>query len=158
MTDLVLVLMIAGPALVTFFLKSDAALSFLVLCLGFVLSVSVIGDLKQLLSEQNLSVTKSTLGLVIILVPLVITMLVTRKAAGKGFKFVLHLLTALCAGGLLALSLGPILNNSSVIDLFNSQIWKNLDKVQSIIIGAGATLSLLLIWTKAVKKSSNKKH
>ena len=158
MTDTILLAMIIGPLVVTFLLKNDAALSFLVLCLGFVLSVSVIGDLKQLLIEQNLSVTESTLGLVLLLAPLIITMLLTRKTAGKGFKFYLHLATALACGGLLALSLGPILNTSSYINLYESQIWKNLDKIQSIVIGAGAALSLLLIWSKSVGKSGKKKH
>lgn len=158
MTDLILAVMIIGPLLVTFLLKSDAALSFLVLCLGFVLSISVIGDLKQLLSEQNLSVTKSTLGLVLILFPLVVTMLVTKGKAGKGFKFALHLATALCAGALLALSLGPVINTSSYVSLFDSQIWKSLYSIQSIAIGAGAIFSLLLVWQKALKKPGKKKH
>ncbi len=158
MTDAVLIAMIAGPALVTFAFKSDAALSFLVLCLGFVLSTSVIGDLKQLLSEQNLSVTDSTLGLILILVPLIITMLLTQKSAGKGMKFYIHLAAAIACGGLLALSLGPVINSTAGINIYQSEVWKNLNSVQSIIIGAGAALSLLLIWSKAVKKPSKKKH
>lgn len=158
MTDVVLVAMIASPLLITFLLKSDAALSFLVLCLGFVLSTSVIGDLKQLLSQTNLSVTESTLGLVLILTPFILTMLLTRKTAGKGFKFSLHLITAASAGCLLALSLGPVINTSSLINLFDSQVWQQLDNYQSVIIGVGAITSLMLIWTKALKKSSKKKH
>lgn len=158
MTDAILLAMIVGPLLVTFLLKSDAALSFLVLCLGFVLSTSVIGDLKQLLSEQNLSVTESTLGMILILVPLVITMLLTRNGAGKGMKFYIHLATALACGGLLALSLGPVLNSTAEINVFQSEIWKNLNSIQSIVIGAGAALSLLLIWSKAIKKPGKKKH
>ncbi len=158
MTDIVLVAMIASPLLLTFLLKSDAALGFLVLCLGFVLSTSVIGDLKHLLSESNLTVTESTLGLILILTPFILTMLMTRKKAGKGFKFFLHMLCAASAGGLLALSMGPVINTSSLINLFDSQLWKQLDNFQSAIIGVGAITSLMLIWTKAAKKSGKKKH
>ncbi len=158
MTDAVLLAMIVSPLLITFLLKSDAALSFLVLCLGFVLSTSVIGDLKHLLSQTNLSVTESTLGLILILTPFLLTMLITRKSAGKGFKFALHLITAASAGCLLALSLGPVINTSTLINLFDSQVWRQLDNFQSIIIGVGAITSLMLVWTKALKKSSKKKH
>lgn len=154
MTDAILALMIAGPAVITYFLKSNAALGFLSLCVGFVLSTSVITDLKHLLSETNLSLTASTLALILLLGPLAVTMLVTRRSAGKGFKLGLHLLTALCVGGLLALSIGPIINTSSQMNLAGSQIWKNLQKTQSVVIGAGALLSLILIWYGALKKSS----
>ena len=157
MTDAVLVAIIAAPALVTYLLKSDAALSFLALCAGFVLSTSVVTDLKHLLSETNLSLTDKTLALILLLVPLVITLLTSRRSAGKGFKLYLHLLTAICVGGLLVLSLGPIINSSSQIDLAHSGVWDKLQNAQSIIIGAGALLSLFLIWFKSLKYSS-KKH
>jgi hypothetical protein len=156
-TNAVLILIILAPALITYLLKSDAALGFLALCAGFVLSTSVVADLKHLLSETNLSLTDKTLALILLLTPLIITLLTTRRAAGKGPKLYLHILTALCTGGLLALSLGPIINSSSQIDLANSQVWDVLQNIQSIIIGVGALLSLILIWVKGLKHSS-KKH
>lgn len=158
MTDIVLMALIASPLLFTLLFKSDAAMNFLVLCLGFVLSTSVIGDLKHLLSQTNLSVTESTLGLVLILTPFVLTALITRKKAGKGFKFFLHLLTAVSAGGLLALSMGPVINTSTFINLFESQVWQQLENYQSAIIGVGAFTSLTLIWTKTLSKPSKGKH
>lgn len=157
MTDAVLAFMIIAPAAIVFFLKSDGALSFLALCAGFVLSTSVITDLKHLLSESNLSVTDSTLAAILLLAPLVLTLLATRRAAGKGLKLWLHIITALCAGALLALSLGPIINGSAGFEIAHSAIWKNLQKTQSAFIGVGAFFSLILIWHKSLKKSS-KKH
>ncbi|HLG90625.1 MAG TPA: hypothetical protein VI336_00455, partial [Candidatus Saccharimonadales bacterium] len=82
MNDAVLGAIILAPVLITLLLKSDAALGFLTLCAGFVVSTSAIGDLKRLLSETNLSVTESTLGLILLTVPLTITLLVTRKSNG----------------------------------------------------------------------------
>ena len=157
MTDAILVLMVVGPALITLLLKSDAALAFLALCTGFVLSTSVIADLKHLLSETNLSVATSTLALVLLLTPLILTLLVTRRTATKGIKRWLHILVALCAGGLLALSLGPIINTYSQVDLSHSQVWRGLQNAQSALIGVGALLSLMLVWFKALKHSG-KKH
>lgn len=146
MADILLGVMILGPLALTFLIKSNAALGFLVLCAGFVLSISVIGDLKNLLSQLNLSATNSTIGITLLVIPLVLTMLLTRGSAGKGIKFWLQLTAALAAGGLLALSVGPILSGSSQFDITNSSSWTSLQKIQSEVIGIGALVSLILIW------------
>lgn len=156
MTDVVLAALILGPAAITFLLKSNAALGFLTLCTGFVLSTSVIGDLKQLLSEINLSVTQSTLGLILLIVPLTITLLLTRRASKRGIKLWLQLVIALCAGGLLVLSVAPILASSSEFELSSSKFWDQLESLQSLIIGLGATLSFLVLWLGGWHKP--KKH
>jgi Na+-transporting methylmalonyl-CoA/oxaloacetate decarboxylase beta subunit len=79
MANVILAVLLFAPLVITFLLKSNAALSFMALCVGFVLSTSVIGDLKHLLSEINLSATNSTLALVILIAPPVITLLLTRN-------------------------------------------------------------------------------
>jgi len=158
MADISLAILVFGPLVITFLLRSNAALSFLALCVGFVVSTSAIGDLKHLLSEANLSVTDSTLATILIVAPLVITLLLTRRAHTRGFKFWLQLAIALCAGGLLALSLGPVLNTSGQFDITTSRFWGDLQKIQSEVIGGGALLSLLLIWSKALKKKPSKRH
>ncbi len=157
MTDVLLGLLILGPAVITFLLRSHAALGFLVLCTGFVLSTSVIGDLKQLLSQADLSVTESTLALVLLIAPLVITLLFVRGPKKNSFKFWLQIAVALCAGGLLALSVGPIISTSTNMGLSNSPIWEVLTDIQSLVIGIGAALSLMLIWSAAINHKS-KKH
>lgn len=151
MTEILLAVLVFGPLGLTFLLKSNAALGFLVLCAGFVLSTSVIGDLKNLLSQLNLSTTSSTIGIILLIVPLVLTLLLTRGSAGKDFKFWLQLAAALCTGGLLALSVGPILAGSSQFDVTTSSFWTNLQKSQSEVIGIGALISLLLIWFGSFK-------
>lgn len=156
MIDAVLAALALGPVAITFLLKSNAALGFLTLCAGFVLSTSVIGDLKQLLSEINLSVTQSTLGLVLLIAPLVVTLLLTRRASRKGIKLWLQLVVALCAGGLLVLSVAPILATSSEFVLSESNFWDELQAVQSIVIGFGAALSFVLLWFGGLHKP--KKH
>lgn len=158
MTDVVLAVLIFGPLALTFLLKSNAALSFLALCVGFVVSTSAIGGLKQLLSQVNLSVTDSTLATILITAPLIITLLLTRRANTKGMKFWLQLVIALCAGGLLSLSLGPVLVSSGQFDITSSNLWGDLLKIQSWVIGGGALLSLLLIWSKSVNKKGSTKH
>jgi len=157
MSDIALGVIVLSPVLVTFFLKSNAALGFLVLCLGFVLSTSVIGDLKQLLSETNLSVTESTLGLIMLVAPLALTLMISKGSYKRGIKRWLQVLAGLCVGGLLALSLGPILAHSTQFDITESEFWATLQDIQSVVIGLGAILSLSLVWLGALKQKS-KKH
>ena len=156
MPDIALAVLIFGPLVLTYFLKSNAALGFLALCAGFVLSTSVIGNLKHLLSETNLSVTNDTLGLILLLVPLVGTLLLTRRTHSKGVGLLLQLAAALAAGGLLALSAGPLLATSSQFNVTSSSFWMDLQNIQAGIIGVGAFISLVLIWFASSKHP--KKH
>lgn len=157
MGDILLAVLVLGPLAITFLLKSNAALGFLVLCTGFVLSTSVIGDLKQLLSQLNLSTTSSTIGILLLIIPLLLTLILTRGSAGKGFKFWLQIAVALCAGGLLVLSVGPILSSLSQFDVTISSFWTDLQKIQSEVIGIGALISLLLIWFVDLRRYSKHK-
>lgn len=146
MPDIVLAALVLGPAVITYFLKSNAALGFLALCAGFVLSTSVIGDLKHLLSETNLSVTNDTLGIALLVLPLLLTLLLSRKSHAKGLALYANLIAALLSGGLLALSAGPLINSTVSFNVLDSSFWTQLEKYQSAIIGAGALISLLLVW------------
>jgi|SRR4029079_6613849 hypothetical protein len=157
MAEAALAVIILVPVALTFLLKSNAALAFLTLCVGFVLSTSVIGDLKNLLSQINLSTTSSTLGLVLLAAPPLITLILTRHANTKGLMRWLQLAASLCVGGLLALSIGPILNISSQLDVTKATYWEELTKIQSGIIGIGSLLSLFLVWTGNLKPHG-KKH
>jgi hypothetical protein len=158
MADVSLAVLVFGPLAIVFLLKSNAALSFLALCAGFVVSTSAIGDLKHLLSEANLSVADSTLATILIVAPMVITLLLTRRANTKGVKFWLQLVIALCAGGLLALSLGPVLDTSGQFNITDSRFWGDLQQIQSWVISGGVLLSLFLVWSKALKNKPSKKH
>jgi hypothetical protein len=158
MANTLLAVLIFAPIALTFLLKSNAALAFLTLCVGFVLSTSVIGDLKQLLSELNLSTTESTLALIILLAPPAITLLLTRKSAGHKLFFWLQLVAALGVGGLLALVAGPVLSDTAGVDVTASEFWNDLNNIQSGIIGVGGLLSLLLVWMGNFWHPRAKKH
>ncbi|HVX58149.1 MAG TPA: hypothetical protein VG964_00240 [Candidatus Saccharimonadales bacterium] len=154
MPDVALAVVILIPLALSFLLKSNAALAYLALCVGFVLSTSVVGDLKHLLSESNLSVADDTLALCLLGAPYILTLLTCRKAHEKGALLYANLLVALLGGGLLALSAGPLINSETSFNILDSGFWSQLEKYQSAIIGAGATLSLLLVWLP----HSRKKH
>lgn len=158
MPDAILGALILGPLALTFLLKSNAAMGFLTLCAGFVLSTSAVGGLKQLLNQMDLTVTETTLALTLVVVPLILTLILVRSPSREGFMFYMQLLAALAAGGLLALSVGPLIGSSTDIDLEVSEVWKNLQNFQATVIGAGALLSFLLVWLSGFQHHRKKKH
>src|SRR5947199_95696 len=74
----------------------------------------------------------------------------------RGIGLIVQLACALCAGGLLALTLGPLLVGSSQFNITSASLWKDLSKAQAGIIGVGSLLSLLAIWTHNFR--GHKKH
>lgn len=145
-----------GPLLLTFLLKSNAALSFLALCAGFVVISFAGSDLQNLTGQLNFSINSSTLNLVLLILPLVLTLLLTRKSFSKAGGLLLHGLVALCAGALLALVGVPLLSDSVRANFADSNLWTNLQKIQSSVIGAGVFLSLVILWAQNLKKASSK--
>jgi len=160
MANAVLIALVLGPAVLTFLLRSNAALSFLALCAGFVVISFASTDLKNLTGQLNFSINSSTLNLILVGLPLVLTLLLTRKAFSGGVSRVLHIVVALCAGGLLALVTVPLLSDSVRANFANSNLWSDLHKIQAEVIGLGVFLSLLIVWAKSLKGGSgkSKKH
>ncbi|HLB66705.1 MAG TPA: hypothetical protein VJJ78_03885 [Candidatus Saccharimonadales bacterium] len=156
MADVILAVLIFAPAVLTYFLRSNAALSFLALCGAFTLITLGSAELKDLTGQLNIQVDASTLNLVLLMVPLLATLLLTRKAFSGQMKTIMHLATALCAGGLLALVSVPLLNASARTNFADSWGWANLQKIQVPLIAAGFLLSLLLVWFN--KSRHPKKH
>lgn len=148
MTNLLLLILVFGPVALTFFLRSNAALAYLALCAGFVLLSLTTSDLQQLLDHNNLvRVSTDTLGLILLASPPILTLLMTRHAVHGQSKILMQLLPAICLGGLLALIAVPLLNGSVQSNFTGANLWTQLQKIQSWVIGAGALSSLLLVWT-----------
>lgn len=147
MTDALLATLILLPAVLTFFLKSNAAIGFLALCGGFAAITLSGSDIQHLVGQTKItSLTSNDVDLALLLVPLLLTLLLTFKSvSGKGQPLV-QLLPALCAGGLLAVIAAPMLSSSLNIDITGSPFWKDLQNVESYIAAAGLLSSLLLVW------------
>jgi hypothetical protein len=160
MSDAILAAFVLTPVLLTFLLKSNAASSYLALCAGFV-AISFAGvDLKNLTGQLSFSINSGMLNLALLVLPLLFTLLFTKNKAKVGIGRIIHLVIALCAGGLLALAGIPLLNDPIRADFANSNLWSQLQSIQAPVIGAGVFLSLVVTWAKALKKSNikDKKH
>lgn len=160
MAEALLATLVLLPVALTFLLKSDAGVSFLALCGGFAFITLSGSDIEHLIGKTRIiSLTSNNVSMALLLVPLFLTLLFTYKKAAGGSQRLLQLIPALCAGGLLAAVAAPMFSDSLNIKLSDSQFWKELQNIQSYIIGAGLLSSLVLIWTSGfINAKPHKKH
>lgn len=156
MADVILAALVLSPAILTWLLKSDAALSFLALCASFVVISFAGTDLQNLTGQLNFSINSGTLNLALLGLPILFTLLFTKRSFPSGTTRLLHIIIALCAGGLLALISVPLLSESVRANFADSKLWAGLQNIQSEVIGAGTFLSLMFIWFKSFNKPSIK--
>ena len=159
MVNLLLIVLILGPLALYLLFKSNAALSFLALCAGVVVVSYGGNDINSAIKAVGLGpYSTSAVELVLIIAPLALTLIVTKKTVASRSKAYFQGVTALCAGGLLALSTVPLLTETMQTSFANSQIWLNLQKIQAAVVGVGVLCALVLTWSKSLKKSKSKKH
>lgn len=159
MTDMLLGAMILGPLVLSLLLKSNGALGFLALSTGSVVVTYGGTDINNAIKQVGLGpYSTSAVELVLLITPLVVTLLLTRKSVAKRSKYYFQAVAALCAGGLLALAAVPLLTDTMQTSFSDSDIWVNLQKIQAGVVGIGALCSLLLIWFVGLKHSKRKKH
>jgi hypothetical protein len=161
MSEALLAVLVFLPAVLTYLLKSNAALSFLALCGGYSVITLSGSDIQHLFGKTKItSLTSNNIDLFLLLAPLLLTLLLTFRAVPSGRMRVIHLIPALCAGGLLAAVAGPMLSSIASSDISHLTAWKDLQNIQSWIVGAGLLSSLLIIWSSGFTsaKSHSKKH
>ena len=156
MTDVILAALVFGPLAIAYLLKSNGALAFLTLCTSFVLITFASADIQQLTGRLDFSIDSSVLNLFLLIFPLVLTLLLTRRSVKGQFKMILHGLAVLATGGLLALVGIPMLADALSLDFKNSWGWDSLQQIQAWIVGVGVFITLVLIWSGGLTRA--KKH
>jgi hypothetical protein len=144
--NILLAVLIFGPVAITFLLKSNAAQAFFALCAGFTVISYAGADLADLTKNLSFQINNTTLNLVLLVAPLLLTLLLTKKAFSGSIKPLLNYAVALCAGVLLALVAVPLLSESARLNFANNTFWNDLQRIQTPAIAGGAGLSLLLTW------------
>jgi hypothetical protein len=161
MTDALLATLILLPAVLAFFLKSNAALAFLALCGGFAAITLSGSDIQHLVGQTKItSLTSNDVDLALLSAPLILTLLFTFGSGGVKKQRLFQLVPALLAGGLLAVVAAPMFNSALNVDITQSPFWKDLQNIESYIVGLGLLSSLLLVWAGGLThaKSHSKKH
>lgn len=156
--NVALIIALAAPVLVFVLLRINAALVFLSLCLGAVLVEYVAGEansLVTLFSEQAGTVSASSMQLVLLLAPAVVTSVVTVFTLHGKFKMLLNIVPALAASSLALLLVVPLLPTGLRFELEVQEVWRHLVKAQALVVGVGALASLTFLW---LQRGSFKHH
>jgi hypothetical protein len=157
MSDVLLAVLILLPAVLTYFLKSNAALSFLALCGGFAVITLSGSDIQHLIGQTKItSLTSNNIDLALLIVPLLFSLFFTFRSVSSKNGRLFSIVPALCAGGLLAIVAAPMLSSGLQADVTDSKFWHDLQNIQSYVVGVGLLASLLLLWSGGAKHA--KKH
>ena len=160
MSETLLAVLVFLPAVITYLLKSNAALAFLALCGGFSAITLSGSDIQHIFGKTKItSLTSNDIDLILLLAPLVLTLLFTFRAVSGAKLRLAQLIPALCAGALLAVIAGPMLSSVTGSDISQVAAWKELQSVQAWLVGAGLLTSLIIIWTSGFSHAkTHKKH
>jgi hypothetical protein len=159
MTDAVLAVLILLPLLITFFLKSNAALGILALTGGYALESLAGSDVHNGLINMNMGGLRQVdVDLLLILLPLILTLLLTGRSWQGRSKMITNCLGALAAGIMLVIISLPFLGAIVNLDLFNSKVWPLLQHIQAPAIIFGVTYALVLTWLSRGKEHKKHKH
>src|SRR3989442_1661192 len=107
MTDVYLAILVLLPAVLTYLLKSNASAAFLALCGGFSLFTLSGSDIQHLVGKTRItSISSNDVDLALLVLPLLLTLLLTYRAVTAKRRRYLELVPAVCAGSLLAIVAG----------------------------------------------------
>lgn len=149
--DIQLIVALAIPFLVLTVLRINAAMVFLSLCLGYVLVELVAKDansLIQFLAPQAGSLSQTTWQLVTLFAPVILTSVIMVFSVKGHLKVAINVLPAAAVSVMAVLLAVPLFTPGLRYSLQSQQLWQHLIEVQSIIVGAGALISIILLWTQ----------
>jgi hypothetical protein len=160
MTPLVtLALIIFIPVLVLMFLRINAVLVFLSICLGDVLVQFVVPDSKTMItmfagSNAHIAgLLTNNINIVLLLLPVALTAVFMIHTVHGGAKLILNLLPAIGAGLLATLLVVPLLSAGLRHNIIDSSLWTQVERAQDLIVGSSSVICLLVLWMQRPKKS-----
>ncbi|HSX34452.1 MAG TPA: hypothetical protein VLF62_02295 [Candidatus Saccharimonadales bacterium] len=149
--NIALIIALAVPVVVFVGLRVNASLVFLSLCLGAVL-VQYVGseanELIRLVSPHAGSVSDSTVKFALLLAPAAITGIVTVFSVHGKLKNIVNVLPSVAAASLFVLLAVPALPPGLAHSVQAQQSWHYLSNSQSLVVAAGALVSLGFLWTQ----------
>lgn len=149
------------PVLVVVLLRSSGTLLFLSVCLGSVLATYVAGDASSIISSATPDTGETAMQwaqLGLLAIPVIATAVLTRKRATSS-TLVIGILAAATAGALLMLLVTPFMTQTLQESLTSSELWVQLDNLQTSIVIAGALLVLgELFLTRHRHEGKKKEH
>lgn len=158
---IVMALIVAVPAVLILFFKSDAAVAFLSLCAGTLL-VTYLGEPAQsaVASFNNNGDTNAITNLGLLLLPLGLSIFFLRHSVSAA-KLPLNAISALATGVLALLLVVPVLPAGVRTDLIYSDTWEQISQYDDLLVGGSVILVLIVLWLSKFKLGGHghkKKH
>ena len=150
----------AAPVVLLMLLRIHAGLVFLSLCLGYVLMQFLGADAKSFAETfmPQASMSTEVMKLALLLSPPALTALFMIHTV-RGTKLALNILPALGVGSLMALLVVPLLPPGTSHAITGSSLWSQAQRLQDLIVGAGALIGLLSLWLQRPRsKDKHKQH
>ncbi|MEO6761355.1 MAG: hypothetical protein ABI220_03185 [Candidatus Saccharimonadales bacterium] len=144
------------------FLRANAAIAFMGLCVGSVLAAYTSSDVTSFVTAfspvHSVLATTQWAQLILLVVPFLLSMWFTRRSV-KGSFAILNFLIAIISGVMLALFVVPLLSSPWQHVLEGQSAWQQLTNLQTMTVLSGATLSLVFILaTHSSLRHSGSKH
>jgi hypothetical protein len=159
--DVMLLLLVGIPVAVLMIWRINASFVFLSACLGTVLLTFVGTDATDFANIFLPFLNGDNLKLALFLLPVVLTTVFMIKTVNGG-RLLFNVLPAVGTGLVLALLVVPLLPHNYSQQLQSSEVWHQLQQLQSLVVGASALACLFFLWTQRPKsvhgKHSNKHH
>jgi hypothetical protein len=154
----VLLGLVAGPVVLLYLLRVNAAFVFLSLCLGDVLVQFSGSDAASIVAgaSTNSYATTSSIKLALLVAPAVLTILF-MMGTSKSQKRLLNILPSAAAGLLLALLAVPLLPPGLSNNIQGLPVWVNTSQLQSGIIATSTLVCLIFLWLSR-PKHGGKEH
>jgi len=148
------------PFVVLMFLRINAAMVFLSLCLGYVLVQLVAKDSNSLISflAPGQSVSRTTWELGMLFAPAVLTSVFMVFSIHGHVKAALNALPAAGFSVLALLLAVPLLTPGLRGAIESQHLWQYINRAQALIVGASACISLLFLWTQRRSAKLSEHH
>ena len=157
--DILPIVLLVAPPLVFTLLRINAVLVFLSLCLGDVLVKYVASDANSLLTLFAPGISSkvtSFIQVVVLCLPVVLTSVFMVLSVHGRWRTITNILPALGVGFLGVLLVVPLLPAELRANVQHGHVWPEIVKLQSLIVGASAVVSILFLWTQRTSKHEHK--
>lgn len=158
--ELIAAICVGVIALLLLFMKTNAGVVFFSVCAGSVLATQL-GSEASLISFTVIKdgdISKSVAYIILIAVPALLSAIFLRGSVSSG-KVIFNVVPSIAVGALLTLLIIPLLPPGLSGQILQSDLWKQLQQFQPLILVGGVISSIVLLWfTHQKSKKDKKKH
>lgn len=159
--SILVAMIIAAPVALLLFLRVNALMVFLSLCLGSVL-LQYVGpqsiETAGILAAGKGQVNEQIVSLSLLIAPAIFTTLFMMHSVKGNSKQVFNFFPALAVGILFFLVTEPFYTAGLRGAIENDPIWTLVQGLQPLAIGLSAIVSILFIWMQRPKKHKEEGH